>query len=57
MKLVQNASEKIKQYDQLTRVKKKSDNNAENGLTDVKAAKEKEEQNLTKIHKQFPAGD
>ena len=57
MKLVQNASEKIKQYDQLTRVKKRSDNNAENGLTDVKAAKEKEEQNLTKIHKQFPAGD
>ena len=51
MKLVQNASEKIKQYDQMARVKKRSDINAENGLTDVKAAKEKEEQNLTKIHK------
>ena len=51
------ASQKVKQYDCLTRVKKRSDAVVEHSFIDIKAAKEKEEQNLDKVHKQFPSGD
>ena len=51
------ASEKLKRYDQLTRVKKRSDNMAENSFPDAKAAREKDEKNLAKVLKQFPSGD
>ena len=51
------ASQKVKQYDCLTRVKKRSDAVVEHSFIDIKAAKEKEEQHLDKVHKQFPSGD
>lgn len=54
---MERASEKIKRYDQLTKIKKRCDDVAENSFPDAKAAKEKNEQNLAKVVKQFPSGD
>ena len=51
------ASEKLKRYDHLTRVKKRSDQMAENSFPDVKAAREKDDKNIAKVLKQFPSGD
>lgn len=53
----QNASDKIKRFAFLVRQKQHCDNEVEHGFTDVKAAREKDEQSLQKVHKQFPSGD
>ena len=57
VQLMRLASQKIKRYGQLAKQKIRCDNIAENGFSEVKAAKDKDEQNLAKVHQQFPAGD
>jgi len=53
----QNASAKIKRFALLARRKLHCDTQVETGFADVKAAREKDEKNLAKVHAQFPAGD